>query len=252
MKSLTNCLAGAFLFALAAPLATSPALAQSAEAPAQQADGFDRMLEAITSDTMSELIFERDFRTVFIAVIKADPEMTQIEADCPGYVEGLGNALRPIMRVSHDYDWQWYRREFEALMRSGLSEEHAAGIADLFGSPLGQRFIAAAIANSNADATVAAIGDDPDAAITMDALQADKSATARAVIDALSPEDMNEFATRMREAEWLPTFMRIQPRLEALQLELANRDFTPEHGAEFDKVLANYSSDQLEACYGGK
>jgi len=245
MKSLIRRLASAALIVLATLFMLAPA-------HAQEDDGRARLVQAIASERMSNLMFERDIAKAWTPMMMREPEIAQIEVDCPGYVEGLIVAIRPILSESHNYDFGWYRTELEALFRAELSDAHASGMADLLGSDLGQRVLLAAVENYEVENSVEDAVTSADNSVSAAALAADREATAQRLVTSLAREDVLAFGMQVMQAPWRPEFERIQPRIHDLQLQLANRDFTPEHGAQFDKIVSRYAEDAITACYNGK
>jgi hypothetical protein len=223
----------------------APASAQSPRDP------YQRLVDAIASDTISGLVFDRDMQVGFEAGLRMDPEVAANEAECPGLITGLRTAVTPVMRKSHELDYQWYRAELEQLFRRTMSESEAAGAADFFATDLAQRFLATAIAQTSAEnALKEALGTD-EVTLSEEAYAADKRETTMRTMQAMNPEDLKQFTSRMAEAAWFPTFASIRPQISELGLAMGNRDFTPQHGAEFDEAAEAFSIAHFDKCEAG-
>ena len=241
------------MFTRAAALALSAlvvptAIAVPSIAIAQEQNGYSRLVEAVANDRFSGMIFERDMAVGFEGVLRQDADTKAIEDECPGYIKGMGDAVRPIMRISHDYDYAWYRVELEKLIRQDMTEAEASSAADLFGSELGQRFLGTAITNYSVDNSISDVLSNDDFSVSAESLESDRQETAQRLLRALDPEDLAAFSMQLMQSEWIGAFQILQPKINQLQLQLANRDFTPEHGAEFDKVVNGFVNDHLDKC----
>jgi len=238
-----------FVASLALIAGVIPAtMAVPTAAIAQEQSAYSQFVDAIASDRISDLSFETDMRTVFEAVWRQDADMATLEAECPGFIDGYITATRPILRTSHDFDWQWYRAEMLAIFQEGLSESEARGAARLFGSELGQRFLTVGIESQTVDAIVSHVLENEDEPVSEETYREDRLETLDRIRETMAPAEMRRFETQLGQATWFPALLGIQPKINALQLERANRDFTPEHGAEFDKVAQRYVDQTLETC----
>lgn len=235
---------------LAAALFMSPLAAQPLTAESETGDSYTRLAEAVASDKISKLIFERDMEAGFKETLAQDPEVAVTETDCPGFVDGFAKALRPIMLESHNLDYAWYRSKLIETFRAGMSAEQAGNAATFFASEPAQIFLSTAITNYSLDNTVSDVMTNDDMSVSAEALEADKRATAALTMRKMDKDDLNAFITGMAQSEWFPAFRKMQPTIQSLNLEMANRDFTPEHQIEFDRVAEDYATSALDACYG--
>jgi len=228
------------------------ALATATPVFAQEADSWQRFVDAIASDAISQRVYERDMQAGFMAGLSIDTEMVENEAECPGLFTGIRDAVGPVMRASHDLDYGWYRQELEALFRRELSEAEAAGAADFYSTDLAQRVLMTFIAQSSTDNVLkeaaADYADDKEITTSKDALDADKRESAKRMLKALSPRDTADFANALSKAKWFPAFNRIRPQIQALQVKLANRDFTPEHGKAIEEASFAFATAHFEKC----
>lgn len=221
--------------------------------PAQEvvADDPHRALAlAVSSDEIAILRFEQDMKVSFETGIKQIPEMAQLDQDCPGFILGFGKVMRGPVYEGHMDDNIWYRGKLEELFRARLSKEDAAGAARFYGSEQGQNLLAQAIASMTAENTVAEVLEDidEDRPLSAEAYNADQVATASRLLKKLSPEEMASLNAALSQAKWFPKVMAIMPEVQALGLELFNRDYSPELNAKIEAVAENFTNEHLKAC----
>lgn len=214
------------------------------------ASGYAALVGVIASDEMKMATFERDMEEGFIAVFKQDEEIVELEQECPGFIDGMAAELRPLMLESHEEDYAWYRGELGKLFRGSLSDGEAQSAATFFASDIGQKFLMTAVSQGSAEHTISDIMENDDMSVSKSALERDKAATARRTIEALDPEVLTAFVTQMSQAEWYPALMKMQPRLNALNLEMANRETSAEFDAELEARAEGFTEKHFDACYG--
>ncbi|MEM6477031.1 MAG: DUF2059 domain-containing protein [Pseudomonadota bacterium] len=215
---------------------------------AEEQDSYTQLVNAVASDAIAELVFQQDLVISFGEAFRSDPDVVEVETDCPGYVDGYVKAVRPTLRKAHDLDYVWYRAEMAKLYRAGLTPEEALGAAQFFGSDLGQRLLASAIAQSSGDNTVREALDDEGEDISTEAYNADKRATARNLLNALSAQERQEISVKMGGAPWFPAFQRISKKVNALGLEMVNRELSAEHNAEVNVAIDTFLEAHFATC----
>lgn len=227
-------------------LASAPLLAQDAS-PA--GDPQLALATVLTNDEFVTEMFRQSMEVGFDTALRGDPEMAQIEAECPGLIAAMSAAVEPIMWPAHQRDYAGYRGQLHALFERELSDEHARGAADFFGSPLGQRFITALSSEISIDATLGELQTGEAAHVSAEALAADNLESASRGIMALEPADRLEITTMFSTSAWAPEFARIEPQVGALQLAMANADYTPEEGAAMDAAIDGVIDRHFAACF---
>lgn len=236
----------------AAFCAAAVSLSLPASIAAQETDPYSRLVGAVASEAISDRVFEQDMGSSFVDALGQMPEMADIEADCPGFITGYADAVTGIMRESHEYDYRWYRSQLAQLFRAEMTQPHARGAAEFFETDLAQRFFITAISQMTAENTVRDAIENEDAQISQEAQAADRKATARRTVEAMPPEDMRRFAEEMSSSDWFPSFRRLRPRINTLTLAMANRDFTPEMGAKYDRISDGFIDNHLAQCNSEK
>ncbi|MEP0188857.1 MAG: hypothetical protein ABJP70_05765 [Erythrobacter sp.] len=225
-------------------VAGSPVLAEEADAK----DGYIQLANAVASDQVANLVFEKDMIDGFEAVLKEDTDVAALDTDCPGFIAGFTKAARPILYKSHMQDYAWYRGELSGLFRKTLSKEDAAGAAMFFTSEFGQKFLAQTIANQTFDNSIAEVLSSDTGEISEETYADDKTESVKNILSKLSESELQDLDATFRLASWFPAFFAIQPQIQALSLELTNKDFNEEDGAEFDAVTDSFIDQHLETC----
>lgn len=232
-------------------LAPAAALAQHAAPAAVAADDDAQLALAtvLTNDGFVAETFRQSMDTAFVSALHADPAMAEIEAECPGLIAAMSEAVEPVMWPSHQRDHAGYRADLHTLFEGELSDAHAREAAEFFASPLGQRFMAALTNAMTVDAMLGELEADETAHISAQAMAADNLESASRGIMALEPADRLEITTVFATSAWAAEFNRLQPQIDALQLAMANADFSAEEGAAMDAAIDGVLEERLAACF---
>jgi hypothetical protein len=227
------------------------ALALSAAAPAlAQADPHAALAAALTSDEYIEHSYSHTIEAVFESALRAEPDLTATEGECPGLFAAMLAAGEPVMRPAYRRDFLAYRAKLAALLGREMSAEHASQGAAFFGSPLGRRFLLSLSENQSVDAQLGAALPGEGQAVTADAFSADRERTVRGGLTALEPLDRREIEHTLSTAPWAESFARLHPTITEYQLEMANADYLPEEDAAMDQAFEAAAETHLAACYG--
>jgi hypothetical protein len=230
-------------------VAATPLLAQDAPPAAEQADAQLALATVLTSEDYVAEMFHRSMTVGFDGALRADPEMAQIEAVCPGLIAAMTAAVEPVMWPSHQRDYAAYRTELHALFESELSDEHARGAADFFASPLGRRFMTALSSEMTVDAMLGEITMGEAAHVSSEAMAADTRESVSRGMMALEPADRLEISTILSTNGWATEFARIEPQVAALQLDMANADFSADESAAMDAAIDGVLEEQFATCF---
>lgn len=205
---------------------------------------------AFTSKEIALLRFEQDMKISFSSGFKQIPELVEVDKDCPGYFLGLTKAMRPVMFEGHMEDNTWYQNQLEKLFRSRLSKQDAAGAAQFYSSDDGQNLLAQAIASMAGENTVAEIVEniDEERPLSAQAYAADQEATTERLLRSMSQEELVALGTRLQGEKWFPKFLALTSEIQALGLEMFNRDYSPEIEAKIDTAIEGFTDAHLGAC----
>lgn len=250
MALFSSNMTGAKLVALASFIFTSATIPAQAQSSAD--DPYNYLVQTLAGDEMARRSFESEMEHAFVAVLRADAEFMELDAECPGALQGLVDVNRPIMWESHLDDFDWYRAELDRAFRNELSPEHAEGMANFFASELGQRFFDTIFQEQRFDRTIAKVMEDDGDKIDAETLLKDKTDTATRSLMALEPVDRQELTHIFATEEWAMSLIAIQPRLREIQLQLANREFTPDQDAQMDQRTEEFVTRHFDACYAGE
>jgi len=236
------------LSALATGAIVLSSLALAPATLAQEADGYKKLIGVIASDEIANLVLETEMEIGFVAMLEQDPEVAANANECPGLISGMADAVMPAMRKSHALDYQWYRSGLERLFRRDFSEAEAADAANFFSTDLAQRFLMTAVRQSSSKNVIDEMIENDTNVLSEESYLADKQETVRRTLEALDPKDVAEFEFQLMIAPWAAKFAALRPEINALRLAMGNREFTPEHDAEFDEALETFLVAHYEAC----
>lgn len=224
----------------------SPSFAEETTA----ADPYTALAEALSSDEVWQLRFDKDMELSFFPVLEQDPDTRQIDQDCPGYIAGMAKVMTPPMLEGHAKDQIWYRTQLEELFRSKLSSADAKGAADFYGSDAGQDLLSMALNNASATNTVQELIESPDfdPSISAEAYRADVEAMKQNLQRNLDPKEMHSIGLRLAISTWFPAFRKLAPNIEAINVEMINNDYSPEINARLDGVIEEFVNAHLDAC----
>ena len=85
--------------------------------------------------------------------------------------------------------------------------------------------------------------------VSSEALAADNLESASRGLMALEPADRLEVTTILTTEPWSTEFQRLQPQIAALQLAMANGDFSAEEGAAMDAAMDLVIEEKFAACF---
>ena len=235
------------LAAIAALALCAPA-SLLAQDPAQ-ADPQEALATALTDDEFVAANFRQTMSVGFEGALRADPDMLEIENECPGLIGAMRAAVEPIMWPEHQRSYAEYRADLQTLFDAELSDEHARAAAQFFVSPLGQRFITTLTGQLTADAMLGELTGGETTQVSSEALAADNLESASRGLMALEPADRLEVTTILTTEPWSTEFQRLQPQIAALQLAMANGDFSAEEGAAMDAAMDLVIEEKFAACF---
>ena len=226
---------------------TEPTAIQTAP---QEAGPYARLADALLSPQVREAGFEvtvRDLRTVMLR----DPDIALTEKDCSGAVDSMVMAVRPFLAEYEAVESATIRREMIALFRETLNDEEADQLATFYQSENGQKLIAAINANLNFEQTItgSAEGDaEAPVVVKKSDLESDNRRAIAGMLKSLSPEELQEIGTQIVK---VPAFARMQelnPKIQALRLDIANRNLIPGFDARMEKAIQEALLTKLDSC----
>lgn len=230
-------------------LAAVAAFSFSAHVAAQEVDPYADLVEALASTERLMSGYADGAAAVMIEEARRDPEMLEMEEECPGALDLMGSASRPLLEKSHLRAVGEYRANLLALFRERLEPETAGGAAEFYRSDDGQFLIGLADENESIENTMAAVRDDPDGNVSREAFDADKKATAEALKSSEHKGRLQKIGWGLVTSPWFGDMKKIRPEMQQLEFALLNDDFTAEEEAAFDHVLEKALTGHFEQCY---
>lgn len=231
------------------------ALAMAGAGIAQEvsSDPHQQMVDVFANDSMRDRAFESIMKSAFGSIVETDPQLAALEMECPGFIDGLSSAMRPLMKRTHNEDHIEYRKDLLALLRSELTAEEAAGAAEFFASDLGQRFFDEVFANQNMDNVMReamATGGEED--ISASSLNKDNNTTAIRAMMSLEPVERRAIMNKFVTEDWGKAFSKMRPKMDALLTDPKYQQTTPEEDAEIEAVSVEFSTNHFEKCFAGQ
>lgn len=227
-------------------------IAEPAAAEQAPGTGYDRLVDALAAETRltEEFVAQLPLRSE--TELRKDADIVAEEAECPGSIALIVEAMRePVLRT-HVNAVKDYRAALRGFLWTRLSEDDAAGAAAFFGSELGQRFV---IASGGAQVTTqrdADVASSENALVSETALAADKEASLVRMHSAIEPLLLREVDGVLSASSWFPAFKAMQGDMTKLELILANADLTAEDVAEIETRSTALMTTHFATCYTKK
>lgn len=243
-------IAAAALAMLAPSALFGQAVAQPIEMPAQATSDHARLALALNSDAAHEAGVRaviRDMRTVMMR----DPNIVLMERECEGIVDLVVSTASPFLTEYAGVERAVTVAEMTALIERELTGEEARQLAIFYESESGQRVLAEVNANLNFERTIGgSIPDDPDAPIRIDRkdAEADLQRTVANTISGMSAEELERIGREIRSIPAFAKFQTLTPKLNALRLDIANRDLIAGFDGRMEAAIETAMATGLEEC----
>lgn len=228
---------------------TSPVLAQSSDSgEASSKDPHVAMVEALTNAegfAATQANALRDVRQAY----QKDPNIADIEGQCPGTVDVLVETTRPILYDYSILEAELRRDALVAVLREEISAEHAQAAADFYGSDVGQRMVVAIMSNRTMEKMMeSAMENIDEGIIDADSVAADNRKSVEDGIRSMTQEDRADLNTMAAGQPWLAELARVRPKLFEAGMKVTNSDFAPHLDARLDRDIEAALATHLEAC----
>ena len=230
-------------------LAALAAFSLSASAAAQQDDPYIDLVDAIASTERLMSGFADGAMAVMVEEARRDPDMREMEEECPGTFDLMGSTSRPLLEKSHERAIGEYKAKLLTLFSDRLAPDTARSAAEFYRSEDGQFLIGLADESESIENTMAAIRADPDGKVSREAFEADKAATRETLTSSEHKGRLQKIGWGLITERWFSEFTNLRPEMQQLEYALLNDDFTPEEEAAFDHVLEKALTEHFERCY---
>ena len=235
-------------------LAPTALAAQADPAPAtthaQQANGYEQLTEALMPADLRAIAFEAVIRDTGKVMLN-DPDFAYLEKECSGLTDAVMATMRAPLLEYDAVESKVLASEMMALFAENLTEQEAREFADFYKSPLGHKLMTVAAANLTFEQTIAgSVGEGEDAPIIVQQrdVQADSQRAIAGSIKSLSAEELQEIGTKFAQISGFSKMQKLQPRMAALKVDVANRNLIPGFDERFDAVIEEAMATHLEAC----
>lgn len=244
------------LLAAAAPLSIpSLALAQATEARATQTSSHERLIDAIASEEVRAITFEVAMREIE-AFYRRDPDMAELEADCPGTISEIVAGSRGLMKEYHELESRVLKERQLSALRAALSDEYAAGAADFYSSELGQKLLISVAnnysigesLNSATSATTTPGKNTGEIQIDREAFDRDQQKTVEDAVKGLTQAEVIQIGMQVMGKEWFPAFQKLSPTLAQINFDVSNSNLDPSIDKRLDETLNRILDDAFERC----
>lgn len=236
-----NTIAKRYLPAFLLSLVSVGAFAQVASSP------FEDLANALNPPSTDESAFDRLMDESLRGPLADDPDIRSLENVCPGSLDAMLNGGRPRLKEGFLRDQNRYRAEMAALFAKNLSPEHAAEVAAIYSSPLGQRLVRAVEESQSIDSVMAEAMADPDGVTSEDAIARDNARTMLKAAGSLTPADNLELSKLFAESEGFSAFISIQDEMDAIRMRI-DLESANEEDPELDEAMATALDEHLDKC----
>lgn len=216
---------------------------------AAQPEAFRALVDALASEERLLAGFGDQATALMLEEAKRDPEMLEMEKECPGALDLMGSASRPHLVTSHKRAVEQYRGKLFDLFSARLSPEHASGAAEFYRSDDGRFVIELAEQNESLENVLEDARNSESGSVSAEAFAADKKLTEERIRARANNGRLSQIGWKLITSPWFASFEKLKPDMHRLELELANDDFTPDEEAAFDKALDEALTAHFEACY---
>ena len=242
-----------FAFALAAPVCltpVSPVFAQPTpvSAPEEgQQDPYMALVDLFHTLDAGNLVFERQMaqlRDVWLGT----PEFAQVEVACPGMVDAVLFAVKPVFREMDERSNRQLRNALRGIFAANITPQEAQEATAFFQSPDGQVLIGAVLNNVTMETALTEAMTTGDGAFSRESMARDKHRTSAAAVRSIDPETQDRIAATLTAAPWFPKLMALRPQMDNARYTIFNAPLTSREQAQIDAVIGPAMDAHLETC----
>lgn len=170
-----------------------------------------------------------------------DPNFQLLEAEKPGAIDAVVDAIRPLMVEFTLKELPRYQFGVARIYARHMTAEELDDAYAFYSSDLGARLIDETQGSLSFDSMLGEIADDPEAQTSMDALRKDQEAAAREVAGNIGDDDIDAMLKIARQG-WFRKLQQMRPELLAFDTAYMN-----EPAPEFEAELAARVEEALNA-----
>jgi hypothetical protein len=214
---------------------------------AQDSSAYDALVAVLASNESFDIASRRLLEVDLPAAFRSDPNIQEIEAECPGAVEALLVATTPMFKELDQEGRRDYRAALRNLLPTRMSEADARAAAEFFGSDLGQKFVRSISEQSTLSNSLSSAMSNDEGSIDRDAFERDQLNAARGGLEALS--DFEKLSVnRALQTSWGEAINDLSPEIMTLKYSIMNAEMTPDQNAALDAVIGETIDAHFDAC----
>lgn len=219
----------------------------SAPLCAQDANPHEALVEALTTRETFDVAFQHLMNVDLPAAFLADPDIAELEKECPGAVQALLTAASPLfLRINQESESE-YHKAMADFLAARMSDAEADAAANFFASDVGQRFLRTVGAESTLGNSLRSAMADDEGAVDRASFDRDRQSSAAATVAALGDADRRALAETF-DTSWGKTLRAMVPELADLRFRLMSMDLTPEQSTELESLANRVLLGHFTTC----
>lgn len=205
------------------------------------------LVDVFHTKEAGDLVFDRqmaELRSVWLAM----PEFAEIEAGCPGMIDAVLVAVRPVFRDMDERSNRQLRNALRGIFAANITPQEAQAAAAFFQSPDGQILIGAVLNNVTMETSLTEAMEGGEGNFSRESMARDKRKTSAAAVRAIDPETQQRIAAKLTSEPWFPKLMALRPQMDNARYTIFNAPLTPREEAQIDAVIGPAMDAHFETC----
>jgi len=196
---------------------TFPAMAEGPAAiSAVDGNPFRALAEIKTRDDIWERSFDSLYEQMRVS-FQQDSSLARGDKACPGLIDAVAGAARPIMHAGHYIQRRAFRDGLTKLFAEGLTADQAREAYDFYASDDGRYLLELGTDSSSQQAKIAQ-GTDP---IDRKAFNEDYERTHAAIHRNVDPAVEKRVEARLAVSSWYAPYLRLHARIQQLRYAIS-------------------------------
>lgn len=233
----------AILLSMAAPLGAVDSVEAQVESTAT--DPHADLYAAIEEGVDKELMLDNIIDTALTEIINIEPMFELMEAERPGFLDGMGKIMRPILARHSNRLQEIYRPQMIAIFKGGLNADEATQIATFYRSEVGRKLLGGVGASYTGAQSVRSAIENPDGEIPRDKLEADIERAGIKAYLSLSAAERQIISDTETQTPAFAKFSSVLPAVNALRFDMENAPLSPEDEAAIETDLTDFIARHL-------
>jgi hypothetical protein len=212
---------------------------------APRADPFRALAAIKTRDDIWERSFDSLYEQMRVS-FRADPTLGPAERRCPGLIDAVAAAARPVMRTEHYRQRDLFRARLAQLFARGLTRAQAREAYAFYASPDGRYLLELGTDSSSQQAKIARAPERFDRA----AFEDDLDRTHAAIERNINPAAEQRAEAALERSHWYRPYLRLHPRIQQLRFAIS-RDkslVSPAERSAMNEAIRRAGTEHLASC----